>query len=83
MTTIEKHVDVEVPAVAAYNQWTQFESFPQFMRDVRAVNQLDDRTLHWSADLGGVRRDMERRGRETGAWRGEISTAEERAESRR
>ncbi|MDX6224772.1 MAG: hypothetical protein QOE64_1148, partial [Frankiales bacterium] len=28
MSSIEEHVDVEVPVRTAYNQWTQFEEFP-------------------------------------------------------
>jgi hypothetical protein len=39
-------VDVEVPVRTAYNQWTQFESFPHFMEGVEAVNQLDDWRVH-------------------------------------
>ena len=31
MATIEKSVEVKAPITAAYNQWTQFEDFPQFM----------------------------------------------------
>jgi hypothetical protein len=27
MSTIEKSIDVNVPASSAYNQWTQFEDF--------------------------------------------------------
>lgn len=42
MTTIEKSIDVEVPVTVAYNQWTQFEEFPQFMEGVEEVRQLDD-----------------------------------------
>jgi uncharacterized membrane protein len=34
MSTVEKSVEVEVPVRTAYDQWTQFESFPQFMEDV-------------------------------------------------
>ncbi|MBJ7598320.1 MAG: cyclase [Candidatus Nephthysia bennettiae] len=37
----------------AYNQWTQFESFPQFMEGVKEVRQLDDKRLHWRAEVGG------------------------------
>ena len=33
-TTIEQSVDVNVPVRTAYNQWTQFEEFPQFMEAV-------------------------------------------------
>ena len=44
MTTIEQSIEVDVPVQTAYNQWTQFEEFPQFMEGVEEVRQLDDRT---------------------------------------
>jgi uncharacterized membrane protein len=53
MSTIEKSIDVEVPVGTAYNQWTQFEEFPQFMEGVEAVRQLDNQRLHWRANVGG------------------------------
>ena len=53
MSTIEKSIDVEVPVHTAYNQWTQFEEFPQFMEGVEAVRQLDNQRLHWRANVGG------------------------------
>jgi uncharacterized membrane protein len=53
MSTIEKSIDVEVPVRTAYNQWTQFESFPRFMEGVESVRQLDDTHLHWKASIGG------------------------------
>jgi uncharacterized membrane protein len=53
MSTIEKSIDVEVPVRTAYNQWTQFESFPRFMEGVESVRQLDDTHLHWKATIGG------------------------------
>ncbi len=36
-----KTVDIHVPVRTAYNQWTQFESFPHFMEGVQEVKQLD------------------------------------------
>jgi uncharacterized membrane protein len=54
MATIEKSIDVDVPVRTAYNQWTQFESFPRFMEGVESVEQLDDRRLHWRANIGGA-----------------------------
>jgi len=39
MAEIEASVDVEVEVRTAYNQWTQFESFPHFMSDVQSVKQ--------------------------------------------
>lgn len=53
MAEIEKSIVVEVPVTTAYNQWTQFESFPQFMDGVLEVRQLDDRSLRWRANLAG------------------------------
>jgi uncharacterized membrane protein len=53
VSTIEKSIDVDVPASTAYNQWTQFEEFPRFMDDVERVVQLDDTTLQWRARIGG------------------------------
>ena len=46
-------VDVDVPVSTAYNQWTQFEEFPQFMEGVESVKQLDDTRLHWVASVAG------------------------------
>jgi carbon monoxide dehydrogenase subunit G/hemerythrin superfamily protein len=56
MTKVEKSIEVAVPVSTAYNQWTQFEEFPQFMSGIQQVEQLDDRTLRWVAEIGGVRR---------------------------
>jgi uncharacterized membrane protein len=52
-STVLESIDVEVPCSTAYNQWTQFEEFPSFMEGVESVEQLDDRNLHWRAEIGG------------------------------
>jgi uncharacterized membrane protein len=52
-------IEVEVPVRTAYNQWTQFEEFPRFMEGVEEVRQLDDRRLHWRAEIGGVTREWD------------------------
>ena len=39
MKTIEESIEIEVPVSTAYGQWTQFESFPQFMEGVERVEQ--------------------------------------------
>jgi uncharacterized membrane protein len=59
MSTIEQSVDVHVPVRTAYNQWTQFEAFPRFMEGVKEVRQLDDKRLHWVAEIGGQTREWE------------------------
>ena len=58
-TTIEQSIDLDVPVRAAYDQWTRFEEFPQFMTGVEEIRQLDDRHLHWVAELGGTRHEWD------------------------
>src|SRR4028118_502718 len=58
-TKVEKSIQVDVPVRTAYDQWTQFEDFPHFMGGVKQVRQLDDRRLHWVAEIAGVRREWE------------------------
>lgn len=58
-TRVEKSIQVDVPVRTAYDQWTQFEDFPHFMGGVKEVRQLDDRRLHWVAEIAGVRRQWE------------------------
>jgi uncharacterized membrane protein len=58
-TKLEKSVLVSVPVSTAYNQWTQFEDFPQFMAGVESVKQLSDDRLEWIADIAGVRRQWQ------------------------
>jgi uncharacterized membrane protein len=62
MSRISETTALDVPVSVAYNQWTQFESFPQFMEGVERVVQLDDRTLDWTATVAG----------KTKHWRAEI-----------
>lgn len=61
MATVQESIDVNVPLSQAYNQWTQFEDFPQFMSGVDAVRQLDDATVHFQTSIGGVKRDYDAR----------------------
>ena len=60
-TTVEKTILVNVPISTAYNQWTQFEDFPQFMGGVKSVTQLSDDRLEWVAEIAGVRRQWQAR----------------------
>jgi uncharacterized membrane protein len=59
MSTVTESVDVEVPVHTAYNQWTQFEEFPNFMEGVEQVTQLDDRHNHWITSVAGARREFD------------------------
>jgi uncharacterized membrane protein len=59
MSSIEQSVEIEVPVQTAYDQWTQFEAFPQFMEGVQAVHQIDETHLHWIAEIAGARREWD------------------------
>ncbi|MDQ0757255.1 SRPBCC family protein [Arthrobacter sp. B3I4] len=61
MATVQESIDVNVPLSQAYNQWTQFEDFPQFMSGVDAVQQLNDTTVHFQTSVGGVKREYDAR----------------------
>src|SRR5688572_614221 len=74
MERIEKAIEVDVPVPTAYNQWTQFESFPQFMEGVVEVQQLDDKRLRWVAEIAGERKEwtaeiVDQRADEVVSWR--------------
>ena len=59
MTVVEESIEVEVPVRTAYNQWTQFESFPHFMEGVESVQQVTDTRNHWKAEIAGVEREFD------------------------
>ena len=59
MGSVTKSIDVNVPVRTAYDQWTQFESFPQFMSGVESIRQIDDRHTHWVTKIGGVQREFD------------------------
>ncbi len=58
-TQVEKTIEVDVPVRTAYDQWTQFEEFPQFMGGVEEVRQVSDSLTHWVAEIAGVRREWD------------------------
>ncbi len=58
-TKVEKSILVNVPVSTAYNQWTQFEDFPQFMNGITSVTHLSDDKLEWVAQIAGVKRQWE------------------------
>jgi uncharacterized membrane protein len=56
MARVEKSIEVDVPVRTAYDQWTQFEEFPEFMEGVERVVQRGDKFLDWTATVGGQTR---------------------------
>ena len=74
MASIQESIDVQVPLSTVYNQWTQFEEFPQFMEGVKSLTQLDDTHLRWVAEVGGQEQEWtaeitEQRPDERVAWK--------------
>jgi uncharacterized membrane protein len=63
MAHVSEEVQVDRPVSDVYNQWTQFEEFPQFMGGIERVQQLDDTHLHWKANVAG----------QTAEWEAEIT----------
>jgi uncharacterized membrane protein len=78
-TNVVESVDVAVPVSTAYNQWTQFESFPKFMEGVERIEQLTPTRTHWITRIAGVQREFdaeitEQHPDERVAWRTENGT---------
>ena len=59
MARVIETIDVNVPIDVAYNQWTQFESFPHFLDFVENVTQIDDTHTHWKVKIGAVQREFD------------------------
>ena len=59
MSQIIETIDVDVPVRAAYNQWTQFESFPHFLDEVESITQKDETHTRWKVKIGGVEREFD------------------------
>jgi uncharacterized membrane protein len=55
---VQQSVDVGVPLETAYNQWTQFEDWPQFMHRVTRVTQEDDCTVSFATKIWGKTKEF-------------------------
>jgi Polyketide cyclase / dehydrase and lipid transport/Protein of unknown function (DUF2934) len=61
MGTTTHSIDVKAPLKSVYDQWTQFEEFPRFMRDVVEVRQHGPDALSWKVLMGGKEKQWEAR----------------------
>jgi uncharacterized membrane protein len=61
MSQVQESIEVAVPVRTAYNQWTQFEAFPEFMSGVERVEQRTDTLTHWVTKVDGVQREFDAR----------------------
>jgi uncharacterized membrane protein len=55
---VQQAVDVGVPLSVAYNQWTQFAEWPQFMHRLMQVTQEDECTVSFKAKVWGFSREF-------------------------
>jgi len=55
---VQQAVDVAVPLEVAYNQWTQFEEWPQFMHRVMQVTQEDDCSVSFKVKVWGMSKEF-------------------------
>ncbi|TYB49854.1 SRPBCC family protein [Actinomadura chibensis] len=51
VTNIVEHIDIGAPRRLVYDQWTQFQDFPSFMKKVVSVDQADETKLNWKAKV--------------------------------
>jgi len=59
VSQVEESIEVGVPVHTAYNQWTQFETFPEFMNGVDRIEQRTDTLTHWVTSVNGVHREFD------------------------
>jgi uncharacterized membrane protein len=55
---IQQAVDIGVPLSTAYNQWTQFEEWPQFMHRLDQATQEDDCTVSFRTKVWGMSKEF-------------------------
>jgi uncharacterized membrane protein len=55
---IQQAIDVAVPVKTAYNQWTQFEDWPQFMHRLENVSQEDESHVHFKTKIWGISKEF-------------------------
>jgi Polyketide cyclase / dehydrase and lipid transport len=56
---IQQSVDVAIPVKEAYNHWTQFENWPEFMHRIESAEQVDDCTVSFQAKMWGITKRFE------------------------
>jgi uncharacterized membrane protein len=61
MASVEASQEVGVPLRTAYNQWTQFETFPEFMEGIESVNQITNDRVRFTGDIYGKKETWEAR----------------------
>jgi uncharacterized membrane protein len=55
---VQQIVDIGIPIETAYNQFTQFEDWPQFMHRVKRATQDDDCTVSFAVKIWGKTKEF-------------------------
>jgi len=55
---IQQAVDVAAPLKTVYNEWTQFEDWPQFMHRLQSVSQEDETHVHFKTKIWGISKEF-------------------------
>src|SRR5581483_1800272 len=55
---VQQSVDIGLPIETVYNQWTQFELWPNFMHRVTRVTQEDDCTVSFATKIWGKTKEF-------------------------
>jgi uncharacterized membrane protein len=56
---VQQAVDVSLPISTVYNQWTQFEEWPQFMHRLDRVSQEDESHVTFKTKIWGISKEFE------------------------
>ena len=56
---VQQSVDVAVPVKDAYNQWTKFEDWPEFMHRIESAEQVDDAKVAFTTKIWGIKKRFE------------------------
>ncbi len=80
MRLVEESIDIGVPVATAYNVWTHYEDFPEFIEGIQEIHRLDDAHVHCKTRIAGVELEfaaeiIEQRPHERVAWRATLGPA--------
>lgn len=53
MPTVEEDIVVDAPIERVYQEWTEYERFPEFMENVKEVRRIGPDMTHWVAEAAG------------------------------
>jgi uncharacterized membrane protein len=59
MASVVETIDIDVPVMAAYAQWTRLEDLPLYTEGVTQVKRLDGRRSQWRANILGCSQEWE------------------------